>query len=89
MELNFKKITSITKIHKKTKVVNFSVKTNENYFANGILTHNCYMKRHKPIGLDIAKNTNDILTEINNHCMFSNVDKPNQTHSEYITYDIS
>lgn len=89
MELNFKKITSITKIHKKTKVVNFSVKTNENYFANGILTHNCYMKRHKPQGLDIAKNTMNILTEINNHCMFAEVDKPNQTHDIYTTYDIS
>jgi spore photoproduct lyase len=49
----------------------------------------CYMKRHKPEGLDIAKNTMDILTEINNHCTFSNVDKPNQTHSDYVTYDIS
>lgn len=49
----------------------------------------CYMKRHKPEGLDIAKNTMDILTEINNHCMFSDVDKPNQTHEDYITYDIS
>lgn len=49
----------------------------------------CYMKRHKPVGLDVAKNTMDILTEINNHCMFSVVNKPNQTHSNYITYDIS
>ena len=49
----------------------------------------CYMKRHKPQGLDIAKNTMNILTEINNHCMFAEVDKPNQTHEEYITYDIS
>ncbi len=89
MNTNFKKITSITKIHKKTKVVNFSVKTNENYFANGILTHNCYMKRHKPEGLDIATNTMDILTAINNHCTFADVEKPNQTHEEYITYDIS
>ena len=38
----------------------------------------CYMKRHKPKGLDIAKNTMDILTEINNHCVFSDVEKPNQ-----------
>ena len=89
MELIYKKIKSITKIQQKTKVVNFSVKKNENYFANGILTHNCYMKRHKPEGLDIAKNTMDILTEINNHCMFSDVEKPNQTHPEYVTYDIS
>jgi spore photoproduct lyase len=89
MDLNFKKITSITKIHKKTKVVNFSVKTNENYFANGILTHNCYMKRNKYEGLSIARNTGDILTAINNHSYFTNVDKPNQTHGKYTTYDIS
>jgi spore photoproduct lyase len=49
----------------------------------------CYMKRHKAEGLDIAKNTMDILTEINNHCAFVDVEKPNQTHNEYITYDIS
>ena len=49
----------------------------------------CYMKRHKPQGLDIAKNTMNILTEINNHCMFAEVDKPNQTHNSYTTYDIS
>jgi spore photoproduct lyase len=49
----------------------------------------CYMKRHKPQGLDIAKNTMNILTEINNHCMFAEVDKPNQTHDIYTTYDIS
>lgn len=89
MQLIYIKIKSITKIQQKTKVVNFSVKKNENYFANGILTHNCYMKRHKPQGLDISKNTMNILTEINNHCMFAEVDKPNQTHNSYTTYDIS
>lgn len=49
----------------------------------------CYMKRHKPEGLDIATNTGTILTEINSHCAFAEVEKPNQTHSDYITYDIS
>jgi len=49
----------------------------------------CYMKRHKAEGLDIATNTMDILTAVNNHCAFADVDKPNQTHNEYITYDIS
>lgn len=49
----------------------------------------CYMKRHKPEGLDVAINTLDILTEINNHCAFSTVDKPNQTHESLVTYDIS
>lgn len=49
----------------------------------------CYMKRHKAKGLDIANNTGDILTAINNHVYFADVDKPNQTHENYITYDIS
>lgn len=50
----------------------------------------CYMKRHKPEGLDVATNTGDILTAINNHVYFdANVKKPNQTDPDYITYDIS
>lgn len=49
----------------------------------------CYMKRHKPEGLDIATNLKDILTAINNHSVFAEVEKPNQTHENYITYDIS
>lgn len=50
----------------------------------------CYMKRHKPSGLDVANNVGDILTAINNHAWFlADASKPNQTHSEYITYDIS
>lgn len=90
MQLKFKKIKAITKIAKETKVVNFSVKKNENYFANGILTHNCYMKRHKPEGLTIAKNYNDILTAVNNHAYFyADVEKPNQTDPEFITYDLA
>ena len=49
----------------------------------------CYMKRHKDSGLDVATNTGDILTAINNHAYFTPVDKPNQTHAEHTTYDIS
>lgn len=90
MNTEFKKIKRISKIQKESKVVNFSVSKNENYLANGILTHNCYMKRHKPEGLSIATNIGDILTVINNHAYFeSNVSKPNQTHNKFITYDIS
>lgn len=48
----------------------------------------CYMKRHKPEGLDIALNFRDILSEINSHSWFTDIEKPNQTHPEYITYDI-
>jgi spore photoproduct lyase len=49
----------------------------------------CYMKRHKPEGLDIATNPENILTEIDSHAWFAVVDKPNQTHEKYVTYDIS
>ena len=50
----------------------------------------CYMKRHKSKGLSVAKNPADILTHINNHAyMIADVKKPNQTHPEYITYDIA
>jgi spore photoproduct lyase len=49
----------------------------------------CYMKRHKPKGLDYAKNLNIILTEINNHVTFLPKKEPNQTHEKYWTYDIS
>jgi spore photoproduct lyase len=49
----------------------------------------CYMKRHLPEGLSVSKNVGDILTAINNHALFAIVDKPNQTHPEYVTYDIS
>lgn len=50
----------------------------------------CYMKRHQPgQQVSIAQNTGDILTAINNHAVFPEVDKPNQTHEKYTTYDIS
>lgn len=51
----------------------------------------CYMKRHKPEGLSIAdsKSVTEILTEINSHAWFATVEKPNQTHEKFITYDIS
>jgi spore photoproduct lyase len=47
------------------------------------------MKRHKPTGLDYATNIEQILTEINAHAAFADVEKPNQTHERYITYDIA
>ena len=47
------------------------------------------MKRSKPTGLTIATNTEEILTAMNNHAYFADVQKPNQTHPDYVTYDIS
>ena len=87
--MEFKRITSITKVKQKSTVVNFSVEKNENYFANGILTHNCYMKRHLPVGLTIATNHMDILEAIGAHRSKLGRKVPNQTHARYWTYDIS
>jgi len=47
----------------------------------------CYVKRHNAQYITIAKNTMDILTEINSHAFFATVQKPNQT-GDYISYDI-
>ena len=50
----------------------------------------CYMKRHLASGLTIAGNTDTILHEIDRHVHFyADVQKPNQTHPHFITYDIS
>jgi spore photoproduct lyase len=48
----------------------------------------CYCKRHKTEGVDIATNLGDILTTVDHHAWFADVEKPNQTHPEFITYDI-
>ena len=48
----------------------------------------CYCKRHKTEGVDVATNINDILTEIDHHVWFADVEKPNQTHPEFISYDL-
>ena len=84
----------IKKLNRKSMLIRVSGRSSDYItpsFGYGCLYNcsYCYMKRHKPTGLDIAINTNDILTEINNHAWFAVVDKPNQTHKEYITYDIS
>jgi spore photoproduct lyase len=57
-------------------------------FGCGFNCSYCYMKRHKPDGIDIATNTEEILTAIDHHAWFATVEKPNQTHEEFVTYDI-
>jgi spore photoproduct lyase len=48
------------------------------------------MKRHKDNkDVEIAKNTKDILTAINNHVAFLGDKVPNQTDKKYHTYDIA
>lgn len=84
----------IKKINRKSMIIRESGRSSDFItpsFGFGCLfdCNYCYMKRHKSTGLDIAKNTGDILTAINNHAMFAVVEKPNQTHPEFISYDIS
>ena len=85
---------SVVKVNRKSMTIRPSGRSTDFIspsFGHGCLYNcsYCYMKRHKPEGLDIATNTESILTEINNHAFFATVDKPNQTHPEFITYDIS
>lgn len=84
----------ITKQYRKTFAIRPSGRSTDFIspsFGHGCLYNctYCYMKRHKNANLNIATNTEQILTEINNHCAFTDVEKPNQTHDKFITYDIS
>lgn len=84
----------VTQVNRKSMIIRPSGRSTDFIspsFGHGCLYNcsYCYMKRHKPEGLDVATNIGDILTEINSHCAFADVNKPNQTHDEYITYDIS
>lgn len=49
----------------------------------------CYMKRHKPEGLNIAKNDLDILGAMYAHLNSLGERESNQTHLTHWTYDIS
>lgn len=57
-------------------------------FGCGFACSYCYCKRHKTEGVDIATNTLEILTAVDHHAWFADVEKPNQTHPKYVTYDI-
>lgn len=49
----------------------------------------CFMRRNKPYGIDIAKNPQDIIDSISTHIETLKWPKlPDQTHSEFWTYDI-
>lgn len=48
----------------------------------------CYCKRYKTSGVDVSTNIEQILTAVDHHVWFADVEKPNQTHPKYITYDI-
>lgn len=84
----------IEKVKRKSMVIRPSGRSTDYIspsFGHGCLydCSYCYMKRSKPTGLTIATNTEDILTAMNSHAYFADVQKPNQTHPDYVTYDIS
>jgi len=88
-------MSAITKVNRKSMLIRYSGRSTDYIspsFGYGCLFEcsYCYMKRHsKGKNVSIATNTGDILTAINNHAMFPEVIKPNQTHEKYVTYDIS
>lgn len=87
----------IKEVHRKSLIIRPSGRSTDYIspsFGYGCLYNctYCYMKRHKPEGLDYADHVQsyrDILTEIDHHAWFDTTEKPNQTHEKYITYDIS
>jgi spore photoproduct lyase len=84
----------IQKVNRKSFKIRYSGRSSDYIspsFGFGCLLNcaYCYMKRHSPKGLSVAKNVNEILTSVNNHAYFNTVEKPNQTDPEYVTYDIS
>jgi spore photoproduct lyase len=84
----------IRKINRKSMLIRESGRSSDFIspsFGYGCLLNcsYCYMKRHRPEGLDIPKNIEDILTAVDHHVVFETIDKPNQTDSKFVTYDIS
>lgn len=67
--MKVKKIKSIKRIQKETTVYNFHVPQYESYVANGFITHNCYVGRHRDFGnpLHLSENTNEIIDAIVDH----------------------
>lgn len=85
----------IEKVRRKSMEIRFSGRSSDYItpsfgFGCVLQCSYCYMKRHKPQGLTVADNYNDILTAVNNHAYFyADVEKPNQTDPDFITYDLA
>ena len=90
MNLCYKRIVNIRKLNNisKLKFYNFSVKNNENYFSNNILTHNCYTYRFGRKYVYINDNIDEILDRVLVHSKSLFPKVPNQTDDKYWTYDI-
>lgn len=62
----------------------------ENYIANNIVVHNCYVSRNRQLGnpLEIYQNVQEIWDSILSHYNTLGEKVPNQCDPEYWTYDI-
>lgn len=90
MNLKPIKITKIKKINgSKKSFYNFSVIKNKNYFANGILTHNCYVGRYNSDRVYVNTNINEIEQSVLNWVREKEFPKiPNQQDDTYYIVDI-
>jgi spore photoproduct lyase len=91
--MKVKKIKSIKRIKEKATVYNFHVPKYESYVANGFITHNCYVARHRDFGnpLYLSENVNDIIETIIDHYYQQPLKYPdysNQQDRWQWTYDI-
>lgn len=91
--MKIKKIKSIKRIKQETTVYNFHVPKYENYVANGFITHNCYVARHRDFGnpLYLSENTNEIIDAIVEHYYNQPPKFPNYSNQQdrwQWTYDI-
>ena len=86
------KITRINKVlnNKDNKIFyNFAVNDNENYFANNILTHNCYVARFNRDKVFINENMESITNSISKWVEKKPFPKvPNQVDDTYYCIDI-
>ncbi len=74
-----------------TKVYNFHVPGPESYIANNLVTHNCYVARHREFGnrVEMYSNRAEIHQSVINHCnSLGKKTTPNQCDPVYWTYDI-
>jgi len=88
--MQYKKITRITKKKKSTTVYNFHVPGLENYVANGVVTHNCYVARRKGYAnpITLYSNRDQMIAAWKRHLSKLPMKQPHQTHATLWTYDL-
>lgn len=86
----FKKISRITRKTGSIRVYNFHVPRYENYVANGMITHNCYVARRKGYAnpTTVFINTEEIHETLVRHVKSQRPKTPNQCDPSRWTYDI-